>query len=96
MKADIELMKKAGINEAILGVFSWSVYEPREGEFHFEWLKDTMQFLFVFFVLLYFDTRIAIRTIITISAIKLMIAAMIIEITVNAGTINDAVSAGGL
>ena len=29
-------------------------------------------------------------------ATKLMIAAMIIEITVNAGTINDAVSAGGL
>lgn len=57
---------------------------------------DIYQFLFVFFVLLYFDTRIAIRTIITISAIKLMIAAMIIEITVNAGTINDAVSAGGL
>ncbi len=40
--------------------------------------------------------RIAIRTIMTISAIKLMMAAMIIEITVNAGTINDAVSAGGL
>lgn len=57
---------------------------------------DSPQFLFVFFVLLYFDTRIAIRTIITISAIKLMIVAMIIEITVNAGTINDAVSAGGL
>ena len=46
LKADIELMKKAGINEATLGVFSWSVYEPREGEFHFEWLKDTMDRLY--------------------------------------------------
>ena len=59
-------------------------------------IYDLPPFLFIFFALLYFDTRIATRTIIIISAIKLMIAAMIIEITVNAGTINDAVSAGGL
>ena len=46
LEADIEYMKKAGINEATLGVFSWSVYEPREGEFCFEWLKETMDRLY--------------------------------------------------
>ena len=38
LKKDIEYMKAAGINEATLGVFSWAMYEPREGEFHFDWL----------------------------------------------------------
>ena len=46
LKADIEYMKKARINEATIGVFSWSVYEPREGEFHFEWLIDVMDRLY--------------------------------------------------
>jgi len=32
---DVEMMKKAGINSATLGVFSWSVYEPSEGEYNF-------------------------------------------------------------
>lgn len=39
LEEDIRMMKKAGVNCVTLGVFSWSVYEPREGEFHFEWLK---------------------------------------------------------
>jgi len=39
---DIRLMKKAGINVVTLGVFSWSMYEPREDEFHFEWLDKLM------------------------------------------------------
>ena len=43
---DIRLMKEAHMTSATLGVFSWSVYEPREGEFHFEWLKDTMDRLY--------------------------------------------------
>lgn len=43
---DIRLMKKAGMNCATLGVFSWSVYEPREGEFHFKWLTDIMDKLY--------------------------------------------------
>lgn len=43
---DIRLMKKAGINSATLGVFSWSVYEPTEGDFHFEWLEEIMDKLY--------------------------------------------------
>lgn len=40
LEEDIRLMKKAGMNSATLGVFSWSAYEPREGEYHFQWLRD--------------------------------------------------------
>lgn len=43
---DIEYMKQAGINEATLGVFSWAMYEPTEGDFHFEWLKEIMDNLY--------------------------------------------------
>ena len=46
LEEDIKMMKKAGINSATLGVFSWSVYEPSEGEYHFEWLKDVMDNLY--------------------------------------------------
>lgn len=46
LKKDIEYMKQAGINEATLGVFSWAMYEPVEGEFHFEWLKQIMDNLY--------------------------------------------------
>ena len=42
LEEDIRMMKKAGVNCVTLGVFSWSVYEPKEGEFHFEWLKKIM------------------------------------------------------
>jgi len=38
---DVRLMKKSGCNIMTLGVFSWSSYEPRENEFHFDWL-DTI------------------------------------------------------
>lgn len=43
---DIRMMKKAGVNSATLGVFSWSVYESVEGEFHFEWLQEIMDRLY--------------------------------------------------
>lgn len=46
LEEDIRLMKKAGMNCATLGVFSWSVYEPHEGEFHFKWLTDIMDKLY--------------------------------------------------
>ena len=46
LEQDIVMMKKAGINCVTLGVFSWSVYEPVEGEFHFEWLKEIMDNLY--------------------------------------------------
>ena len=40
LQKDIEYMKEAGINEATLGVFSWAMYEPGEGEFHLDWLAQ--------------------------------------------------------
>ncbi len=35
---DVALMREAGVNLVTLGVFSWSLIEPREGEFNFGWL----------------------------------------------------------
>ena len=46
LEKDIEYMKQAGINEATLGVFSWAMYEPKEGEFHFDWLVQIMDNLY--------------------------------------------------
>jgi beta-galactosidase len=46
LKKDIEMMKKAGMNSVTLGVFSWSVYEPKEGEYHFDWLEERMDALY--------------------------------------------------
>lgn len=46
LEEDIRLMKKANVNVVTLGVFSWSVYEPVEGEYHFEWLKEIMDNLY--------------------------------------------------
>lgn len=46
LEEDIRLMKQAGMTSATLGVFSWSTYEPVEGEFHFDWLKNIMDRLY--------------------------------------------------
>lgn len=46
LEEDIKMMKKAGINSATLGVFSWSVYEPSEGKYNFKWLTDIMDNLY--------------------------------------------------
>ncbi len=46
LKQDIEYMRQAGINEATLGVFAWAMYEPREGEFHFDSLIKIMDDLY--------------------------------------------------
>lgn len=46
LEEDIRLMKKAGINSATLGVFSWSAYEPAEGEFHFGWMERIIDNLY--------------------------------------------------
>ncbi len=43
---DVRLMKKAGINCVTLGVFSWSTYEPVEGEFHLDWMGDIIDNLY--------------------------------------------------
>ncbi len=46
LEEDVRLMKQAGVNTVTLGVFSWSVYEPVEGEYHFEWLRKIMDRLY--------------------------------------------------
>lgn len=46
LEEDIRLMKEAGMNCATLGVFSWTTYEPREGEFYFDWLKEIVDNLY--------------------------------------------------
>ncbi len=42
---DIRLMQDAGVNLVSLAIFSWAKIEPREGEFHFEWLDKIMDML---------------------------------------------------
>lgn len=54
LKKDIEMMKKAHVNVVTLGVFSWSMYEPVEGEYHFDWLKEIVNNLYkngIYFIL---------------------------------------------
>ena len=46
LEKDVELMKKAGMNTATLGVFAWAKYEPQEGEYDFAWLRETMDRLY--------------------------------------------------
>ena len=40
LRKDIEYFKKAKINEVSLGIFSWAVLEPREGEYNFGWMEE--------------------------------------------------------
>ncbi|HVO11457.1 MAG TPA: beta-galactosidase [Vicinamibacteria bacterium] len=35
---DVELMKRAGITVVRVGESTWTSWEPREGEFHFDWM----------------------------------------------------------
>lgn len=44
-KTDIELMHQAGIELVRIGEFDWSLYEPREGEYHFEWMDEILDFM---------------------------------------------------
>lgn len=46
LEEDIRLMQKAGMNSVTLGVFAWASYEPREGEYDFTWLRETMDRLY--------------------------------------------------
>ncbi len=39
---DMRLMKKAGINSATVGIFAWSLLEPREGVYDFSFLDTIM------------------------------------------------------
>lgn len=46
LEKDIAYFKKAGINEVSLGIFSWAVLEPHEGEFHFAWMQEIINRLY--------------------------------------------------
>ena len=46
LKTDIKYFKKAHINTVSLGIFSWSVLDPKEGEYHFEWLAEIINNLY--------------------------------------------------
>ncbi|MDD3213343.1 MAG: beta-galactosidase, partial [Eubacteriales bacterium] len=41
---DAQMMKEAGIQVVRLAEFAWSLFEPNEGEYHFEWLDEVMDF----------------------------------------------------
>lgn len=42
---DIALMIEAGVTLVSIGIFSWALIEPREGEFDFGWLDDVIEML---------------------------------------------------
>ncbi|WP_353114408.1 beta-galactosidase [Microbacterium sp.] len=42
---DMRLMRRAGVDIVSLGIFSWSLLEPRPGEWDFSWLDDAMDLL---------------------------------------------------
>jgi beta-galactosidase len=44
-KEDMRLAKLAGINSLSVGIFAWAALEPREGEYHFEWLDEVMDLM---------------------------------------------------
>ena len=43
---DARLMQEMGITAVRLGEFSWVKFEPREGEYHFEWLDRALDVLY--------------------------------------------------
>lgn len=46
LEDDIKFAKAAGCNALSVGIFAWSALEPREGEFHFEWLDSIIDNLY--------------------------------------------------
>lgn len=46
LEKDIAYMKEAHINEATVGIFSWSSLEPEEGNFDFSWLEERINILY--------------------------------------------------
>lgn len=44
-ETDAELMEEMGVQVVRMAEFSWFKMEPREGEFHFEWLEDVIALL---------------------------------------------------
>lgn len=46
LETDIEYLKKSNCNVVSVGIFSWSVLEPEEGCFEFQWLTDLIDKLY--------------------------------------------------
>ena len=42
---DVRLMREAGVTLVTVGVFSWALLEPAEGEFELDWLADVLDLL---------------------------------------------------
>lgn len=42
---DVRLMREAGVNLVSVGIFSWALLEPAEGEFEFGWLDRVIDLL---------------------------------------------------
>ncbi len=42
---DAKLMQEAGVNGVRMGEFAWSVLQPREGEYRFDWLDRAVELL---------------------------------------------------
>lgn len=42
---DVDLMRRAGVTTATVGVFSWSMLEPSEGTYEFDWLDRVLDLL---------------------------------------------------
>ncbi|MFV2143625.1 beta-galactosidase [Isoptericola sp. G70] len=42
---DVRLMREAGVNYVSVGIFSWVLLEPREGEYDFAWMDELLDLL---------------------------------------------------
>ncbi len=42
LEEDLRLMDKANCNTFSVGIFAWMDYEPKEGEFHFDWMRKIL------------------------------------------------------
>ena len=42
LDTDVELMRKAGISVVRVGESTWSTWEPRDGEFQFDWMQRVL------------------------------------------------------
>lgn len=43
LEEDLRLMNAAHMTSASIGIFSWAILEPREGEFRFDWLDSIVE-----------------------------------------------------
>ena len=46
LEKDIEYFKKAKINTVSVGMFSWAMLEPEEGNYQFDWLEKVIDSLY--------------------------------------------------